>query len=137
MTIDYESIAAAGSSLGSGAIIIIAEGTCMVKTLEVLTRFYHHESCGQCTPCREGTGWLHKIVKRIEDGQGKMEDIDLLSSITKHIAFHTICPLGDAACGPVDSFVRQFRPEFVEHVKKSGCPFHGKFNRLQKRVEIL
>jgi len=134
MTIDYESIAAAGSSLGSGAIIIIAEGTCMVKTLAVLTHFYHHESCGQCTPCREGTGWLNKIIKRIEAGEGKMEDIDLLTSITKHIAFHTICPLGDAACGPVDSFVKQFRDEFVEHIEKGGCPFGGEFVRFQERV---
>jgi len=134
MTIDYESIAEAGSSLGSGAIMIIAEGTCMVKTLAVLTHFYHHESCGQCTPCREGTGWLNKIVNRIEAGKGKMEDIDLLTNITKHIASHTICPLGDAACGPVDSFVKQFRDEFVEHIEKGGCPFGGKFDRFQERV---
>lgn len=134
MTIDYESIAAAGSSLGSGAVMVIAEGTCMVKLLEVLAHFYHHESCGQCTPCREGTGWLLKIIKRIEAGQGKMEDIDLLTSITKHIAMHTICPLGDAACGPVDSFVKQFREEFEEHIKKGKCPYGGKFERLQKVI---
>ncbi|MFZ5519506.1 MAG: NADH-quinone oxidoreductase subunit NuoF [Candidatus Zhuqueibacterota bacterium] len=134
MTIDYESIAAAGSSLGSGAVMVIAEGTCMVKTLEVLAHFYHHESCGQCTPCREGTGWLLKIIKRIEAGQGKMEDIDLLTSITKHIGFHTICPLGDAACGPVDSFIKKFRAEFEEHIKKGGCPYHGKFIRFQERA---
>lgn len=134
MTLDYESIAAAGSSLGSGAVMIIAEGTCMVKTLEVLAHFYHHESCGQCTPCREGTGWLLKIVKRIEAGQGKMEDIDLLTSITKHIAGHTICPLGDAACGPIDSFVVKFRNEFEEHINKGGCPYNGKFIRFQERA---
>ena len=134
MTLDYESIAEAGSSLGSGAVMIIAEGTCMVKTLEVLAHFYHHESCGQCTPCREGTGWLLKIVKRIEAGQGKMEDIDVLTSITKHIAAHTICPLGDAACGPIDSFVEKFRNEFEEHINKGGCPYNGKFIRFQERV---
>ena len=134
MTLDYESIAAAGSSLGSGAIIVIAEGTCMVKALEILAHFYHHESCGQCTPCREGTGWIYKIVKRIEAGNGKMEDIDLLTSITKHINFHTICPLGDAACGPVDSFVKQFRSEFEEHVKLGKCPYNNKFVRFQERV---
>ena len=106
----------------------------MVKTLEILTHFYHHESCGQCTPCREGTGWLHKIVKRIEAGEGRMEDLDLLTSITKHIAFHTICPLGDAACGPVDSFVKKFRQEFEEHIKNGGCPYSGKFVRFQERV---
>jgi len=134
MTIDYESIAAAGSSLGSGAVIVIAEGTCMVKTLEVLTHFYHHESCGQCTPCREGTGWIHQIVKRIEAGKGKIEDLNTLSSITKHIALHTICPLGDAACGPVDSFIKQFRDEFVEHIEKGTCPYNGKFVRFQERI---
>ncbi|NOZ60745.1 MAG: NADH-quinone oxidoreductase subunit NuoF [Calditrichaeota bacterium] len=134
MTIDYESITAAGSSLGSGAVIVIAEGTCMVKLLEILTHFYQHESCGQCTPCREGTGWLHRIVRRIEEGNGKMEDLDLLTSITKHIAFHTICPLGDAACGPVDSFVKKFRKEFEEHIKQGGCPYSGKFVRFQEKV---
>lgn len=132
--LDYESIAAAGSSLGSGAVMVIAEGTCMVKTLEILTHFYQHESCGQCTPCREGTGWLYKIVKRIEAGDGKMEDIDELTRITKHIAGFTICPLGDAACGPVDSFVKQFRDEFIEHIKQRGCPYGGKFTRFQQRV---
>ena len=134
MTIDYESIADAGSSLGSGAVIVIAEGTCMVKVLEVLAHFYHHESCGQCTPCREGTGWLLKIIKRIEEGKGKLEDLDTLTSITKYIAGHTICPLGDAACGPVDSFVQKFRDEFIEHIEKGCCPYKGKFNRLQERI---
>ncbi|UCE04983.1 MAG: NADH-quinone oxidoreductase subunit NuoF [bacterium] len=134
MTLDYESIAEVGSSLGSGAVIVIAEGTCMVKTLEILAHFYHHESCGQCTPCREGLGWIYKIVKRIEAGQGNMEDIDLLISIIKHIAFHTICPLGDAACGPVDSFVKQFRDEFVEHIEKGRCPHNSKFVPFQERI---
>jgi NADH-quinone oxidoreductase subunit F len=134
MTIDYESIAEAGSSLGSGAVIVIAEGTCMVKALEILAHFYHHESCGQCTPCREGTGWLYKVIQRLEAGQGTMDDIDLLTSITKHIAAHTICPLGDAACGPVDSFIEHFRDEFEEHVRQGRCPYDGTFIRFQERV---
>ncbi len=134
MTIDYESISQAGSSLGSGAVIIIAEGTCMVKVLKVLAHFYHHESCGQCTPCREGTGWIHQIVKRIEEGHGRMEDLDRLSAITKHIAFHTVCPLGDAACGPVDSFLKHFKDEFIEHIQKGACPYNGKFIRFQERI---
>lgn len=134
LKLDYESLAAAGSALGSGAVMVIAEGTCMVKTLEILTHFYHHESCGQCTPCREGTGWLYKIVKRIEAGEGRMEDIDELTRITKHIVGFTICPLGDAACGPVDSFVEQFRDEFIEHIKQHGCPYGGKFTRFQERI---
>lgn len=132
MRLDYESIEAAGSSLGSGGMIVVAEGTCMVKLLEVLARFYHHESCGQCTPCREGTGWLAKILTRIEAGKGRLEDLDELTRITKFIAGYTVCPLGDAACGPIDSFIEKFRAEFIEHIEKGACPFNGKFNRFQE-----
>jgi NADH-quinone oxidoreductase subunit F len=131
MNIDYESIQEAGSSLGSGGMIIIAEGTCMVKLLQVLTHFYHHESCGQCTPCREGTGWLEKIITRIENGQGEMQDLDELTRITKFIQGYTVCPLGDAVCGPIDSFVERFREEFIEHIEKGSCPYGGKFTRFQ------
>jgi len=134
MTLDYESIQAAGSSLGSGGMIIIAEGTCMVRLLKVLAHFYHHESCGQCTPCREGTGWLEQIISRIEAGEGALEDIDELTRITRFIAGYTVCPLGDAACGPINSFVKKFRDEFVAHIEQRGCPFGGKFTRFQERV---
>jgi len=134
MTLDYESIEKAGSSLGSGGMIILAEGTCMVKLLEVLIRFYHHESCGQCTPCREGTGWLYKIISRIEAGKGQLDDVDELLRITKFISGYTVCPLGDAACGPINSFVEKFRDEFIEHIEKQSCPFGGKFIPFQEIV---
>ncbi|MCI0514539.1 NADH-quinone oxidoreductase subunit NuoF [candidate division KSB1 bacterium] len=134
MTLDYESIQAAGSSLGSGGMIVIAEGTCLVKVLATLTHFYHHESCGQCTPCREGTGWLEQIVHRIENGTGEMSDLDELTRITRFINGYTVCPLGDAACGPVNSFVQKFREEFVAHIENHGCPYGGKFTRFQENA---
>ncbi|MGQ9659083.1 MAG: NADH-quinone oxidoreductase subunit NuoF [Thermochromatium sp.] len=115
---DYDSIAKAGSMLGSGAVIVIAEGTCMVKVLYNLSYFYMHESCGQCTPCREGTGWLVRILKRILNGQGRAEDLDLLDSVASRIGGKTICALGDAAAMPVQSFLKHYRHEFaymIEH----------------------
>ncbi len=122
----YESLAEGGfetgTMLGSGGFIVMDETTCMVKNLLTFARFYHHESCGQCSPCREGTGWIEKILQRIEDGRGTMKDIDLLVSISKHIEGNTICPLGDAAAWPVASAVRHFRQEFEDHVKLQKCP---------------
>ncbi len=115
---DYDSIAKAGSMLGSGAVIVIAEGTCMVKVLSNLAHFYMHESCGQCTPCREGTGWLARVVGRIADGKGRAEDLDLLDSVAGRIGGRTICALGDAAAMPVQSFLKHYRQEFeylIEH----------------------
>jgi NADH-quinone oxidoreductase subunit F len=122
----YESLAEGGfetgTMLGSGGFIVMDDTTCMVKNLLTFARFYRHESCGQCSPCREGTGWMEKILQRIEDGQGTMKDIDLLVSISKHIEGNTICPLGDAAAWPVASAVRHFRQEFEDHVKNQRCP---------------
>jgi NADH-quinone oxidoreductase subunit F len=118
LTLDPESISKVGSMLGSGAIIVIAEGTCMVTLLQVLTRFYAHESCGQCTPCREGTDWMNRIMQRILAGQGLRADLDSLRSIPASIRGNTICALGDAASMPVLGFVRKFGPEFeyfIEH----------------------
>jgi NADH-quinone oxidoreductase subunit F len=115
---DYDSIAKAGSMLGSGAVIVIAEGTCMVKVLSNLAHFYMHESCGQCTPCREGTGWLARVVGRIAEGKGRAEDLDLLDSVAGRIGGRTICALGDAAAMPVQSFLKHYREEFeylIEH----------------------
>jgi NADH-quinone oxidoreductase subunit F len=115
---DYDSLKKAGSSLGSAAVIVMDETTCMVKVLERLSRFYHAESCGQCTPCREGTGWLNRTLRRILSGQGRQADIDMLVDVANKIEGHTICALGDAAAWPVQSFVRHFRHEFeyfVEH----------------------
>jgi len=115
---DYDSIAHAGSMLGSGAVIVIAEGTCMVKVLANLSHFYAAESCGQCTPCREGTGWLSRVLQRILHGQGRPQDLDLLDGVAGRIGGRTICALGDAAAMPVQSFLKHYRHEFaymIEH----------------------
>ena len=118
---DYDSITAAGSMLGSGAVIIMDEHTCMVKVLDNLSHFYYNESCGQCTPCREGTGWLSRVVHRIENGQGRPEDLDNLDRIAGQIGGHTICALGDAAAMPVQSFVETYREEFEYHIEHKKC----------------
>ncbi len=120
-TMDYDSISKAGSMLGSGAVIIMDETVCMVKALERLAYFYYEESCGQCTPCREGTGWLYRVVHRIESGQGRPEDLDLLNEVSNNIAGRTICALGDAAAFPVISFLKHFRPEFEYHIEHKKC----------------
>ena len=118
---DYDSIAKAGSMLGSGAVIVMDETRCMVKCLERLSYFYYEESCGQCTPCREGTGWLYRMVHRIEHGQGRQEDLDKLLSVADNIAGRTICALGDAAALPVKSFITHFRDEFQHHIDHKRC----------------
>lgn len=120
-TMDYDSISKAGSMLGSGAVIVMDESTCMVKALDRLSFFYYEESCGQCTPCREGTNWLYKVVHRIENGLGRPEDLDLLGSITSNIMGRTICALGDAASMPVQSFIKHFRDEFAYHIEHKKC----------------
>ena len=118
---DYDSIAKAGSMLGSGAVMVMDEDTCMVKAAERLAYFYFEESCGQCTPCREGTGWLYRIIHRIESGEGRSEDLDLLLSLADNIQGRTICALGDAAAMPVRAFVRQYRGEFEYHIANRRC----------------
>ncbi|MFN9209611.1 MAG: NADH-quinone oxidoreductase subunit NuoF [Betaproteobacteria bacterium] len=114
---DYDSIAKAGSMLGSGAVIVMDETRCMVRCLERLSYFYYEESCGQCTPCREGTGWLYRVVHRIERGQGRPEDLDLLNSVADNIQGRTICALGDAAAMPVRAFIKHYRAEFEHHIE--------------------
>jgi NADH-quinone oxidoreductase subunit F len=121
LNMDYDSIANAGSMLGSGAVIIMDDTNCMVKVLDRISYFYYEESCGQCTPCREGTGWMHRVVHRIETGQGKPEDLDLLDDVAKKIMGRTICALGDAAALPVASFVQHFRDEFSYHIEHKRC----------------
>jgi len=118
---DYDSIAKAGSMLGSGAVIIMDETRCMVRSLLRLSYFYYEESCGQCTPCREGTGWLYRMVHRIEHGEGRVEDLDLLDNVSDNIAGRTICALGDAAALPVKSFIQHFRDEFKYHIEHKKC----------------
>jgi NADH-quinone oxidoreductase subunit F len=117
---DFESIRKAGSMLGSGAVMVMDETTCMVRVLERISRFYYMESCGQCTPCREGTGWMNRVLKRILAGQGRSEDLDLLDSVSRRIEGHTICAFGDAAAWPVQSFIRHFRPEFEYMIEHRG-----------------
>jgi len=122
---DYDSIAKAGSMLGSGAVIVMDDTTCMVRALERLSYFYFEESCGQCTPCREGTGWLYRVVNRIETGKGRMEDLALLDNVSDNIAGRTICALGDAAALPVKSFIKHFRSEFEYHIEHRHCLVQG------------
>lgn len=121
LTMDYDSIAGAGSMLGSGAVIVMDETTCMVRALSRMSHFYYEESCGQCTPCREGTGWMAKVIHRIEHGHGRMEDLDMLDDVAARIQGRTICALGDAAALPVASFIKHFREEFEYHIKHGKC----------------
>ncbi|MFZ6758504.1 NADH-quinone oxidoreductase subunit NuoF [Undibacterium sp. Ji50W] len=118
---DYDAIAKAGSMLGSGAVIVMDETRCMVKSLLRLSYFYFEESCGQCTPCREGTGWLYRMVHRIEHGQGRADDLDMLNSIADNIQGKTICALGDAAAMPVRAMIKNFREEFEYHIEHKHC----------------
>lgn len=118
---DYDSLSKAGSMLGAGSVIVMDETTCMVGALARLSHFYYEESCGQCTPCREGTGWLAKVMHRIEHGQGRQEDLDLLNDVAHRIGGRTICALGDAAAMPVMSFLKHYRDEFQYHIDHKKC----------------
>lgn len=118
---DYDSLSKAGSMLGAGSVIVMDETTCMVGALARLSHFYFEESCGQCTPCREGTGWLAKVMHRIEHGQGVQEDLDLLNDVAHRIGGRTICALGDAAAMPVMSFLKHYREEFQYHIDHKKC----------------
>ncbi len=117
----FDGLVKAGSMLGSAAIIVMDETTCMVWAAENLLHFYRHESCGKCTPCREGTDWLHKILRRIERGDGSMRDIELLSDVAGNIGGKTLCPFGDAAVAPVLSTIQHFRAEYEAHVREGRC----------------
>jgi NADH-quinone oxidoreductase subunit F len=122
VNLDFESCAKAGTMLGSAGVIVLDDTVCMVDTGLNLARFYAHESCGQCTPCREGCWWMAGILERLENGGGRMEDIDLLADIADNMLFKTICPLGDAAAMPIESYVKKFRKEFEQHVTEGRCP---------------
>ena len=124
-TMDYECLAQMGTMLGSGAVIVIDDSHCMVDLLGVLMHFYHHESCGQCTPCREGTGWLNKIVHSILAGKGRLQDIDLLEKVADNMKGKTICALSDAAALPVLSFISKFRDEFEFYVREGRSKVKG------------
>ncbi|NDY96072.1 NADH-quinone oxidoreductase subunit NuoF [Wenzhouxiangella limi] len=116
VTMDYDALQKAGSGLGSGAVIVMDETTCMVSACTRIARFYYAESCGQCTPCREGTGWMYRVLRRIQDGKGRPEDLDLLLSAAGQIEGHTICAFGEAAAWPVQGFLRHFRHEFEYYI---------------------
>jgi len=116
-TMDYDSIAKAGSMLGSGAVMVMDDSRDMVEVLLRLSYFYMHESCGQCTPCREGTGWLWRMVDRIQHGQGRPEDLDKLDNVAENIMGRTICALGDAAAMPVRAMLKHFRHEFAAKIE--------------------
>ncbi|MHB1198359.1 MAG: NADH-quinone oxidoreductase subunit NuoF [Polaromonas sp.] len=133
-TMDYDSIAKVGSMLGSGAVIVMDESRCMVESLKRLSYFYMHESCGQCTPCREGTGWMWRVIERIHNGQGRPSDLDLLNSVADNIQGHTICALGDAAAMPVRAMIKHFRHEFEAMIKSTdtGKPLNPTLSRMER-----
>jgi len=120
---DYESCQAAGTLLGSGGVIVMDDTTCMAKAAWNVARFFAHESCGQCSPCREGCHWMEKIFWRIENGQGRQGDLDLVLSVSGNITGNTICPFGDAAAMPAAAFIKKYRDEFEEHIARKRCPF--------------
>ena len=123
---DFESVAAAGSLLGTGAIIVMDDRDCVVDAVLRFTQFYAHESCGKCTPCREGTWWLTKVLYRLENGGGRLDDIDLMYDVGDNMLFKNFCALGDGAVSPIHSSIKFFRDEYVEHVKRQGCPFRDR-----------
>jgi NADH-quinone oxidoreductase subunit F len=119
---DFDSMRKINAFLGTAGIIVMDEDTCMVRALEIIDRFYHHESCGQCSPCREGTGWLHKLLVRLEEGNGRSEDINMMDRIATNMTGNTVCVLADAAAMPTQSFLTKFHDEFVAHITHKGCP---------------
>jgi NADH-quinone oxidoreductase subunit F len=127
VTFDIESMAKIGTMSGTSGIIVIPEGTCMVRALSVLMNFYAHESCGQCTPCREGTGWLKKLVGKIEAGEGRQGDVELILDLCDNMMGRTICALADAAVMPAQSFIWKFREEFDRHIGEQKCPYGNRF----------
>jgi NADH-quinone oxidoreductase subunit F len=123
--LDFDSMAARGTMLGSGAVIVMDDRCCMVQLGLRVAQFYMHESCGKCTPCREGTRWMVSILRKIEDGEASQGELDLLLNVCDRILGNCLCPLGDAAAMPVASYVAKFRDEYQRHIDEGGCPFHG------------
>jgi NADH-quinone oxidoreductase subunit F len=122
---DYESLAAKRTMLGSGAVVVMDDTACLVRASMTLVRFYEHESCGQCTPCREGGQWVHRMVARLEAGEGAEADLKILSTINATITGTNLCPLGDSIMPFLGSVMRRFPDEFAAHVKQAGCPFRA------------
>lgn len=139
---DEETLKTYGTHIGTGGIMVMDEDTDLLKVLKRIAHFYHHESCGQCTPCREGTGWMEKVLKRISDGNGTSKDLDLLVSVASNIEGRTVCALGDAAAWPVKGFITKFRDEFEKYVKPNvqlvpPNVAHGKKATKQDLVEVI
>jgi NADH-quinone oxidoreductase subunit F len=122
----YDKLGAAGTSMGSSGAFVMDETTCIVNACLNLMKFYHHESCGQCTPCREGSGWMEKVFHRIEKGQGRMEDLETIESIAKQASGKTICVFAEAFSWPAESYLSKFRDEFKAHIEQHRCPNGGK-----------
>jgi NADH-quinone oxidoreductase subunit F len=127
---DFDSIAAVGSLLGTKAMIVLDETDCVVDSVLRFTQFYAHESCGKCTPCREGTWWLTRVLRRLETGVGRAEDIDLMKDLGGNMLFKSFCALADGAVSPIDSSIKYFRDEYEEHVRLGRCPFKDEPSRL-------
>jgi NADH-quinone oxidoreductase subunit F len=123
--LDFESITAAGSLLGTGAIVVMDETDCIVEAARRLVQFYAHESCGKCTPCREGTWWVSRVLGRIEQGYGRSEDLPLLDELGENILFKAFCALADGAVSPIQSSLKYFRDEYEAHIAERRCPFTG------------
>ena len=123
--LDFDSMAQAGTMLGSGAVIVIDDRCCMVQLGLRVAQFYMHESCGKCTPCREGTRWMVQLLRKIEDGDATQGELDVLLTVCDRILGNCLCPLGDAAAMPIASYVARFRDEYQRHIDEGGCPFGG------------
>jgi NADH-quinone oxidoreductase subunit F len=118
---DFDSLMAAGTMAGSGGVIVMDDTTCMLEALQSAAKFFADESCGQCSPCREGTGWVYRIVRRMAEGQGRLQDLDDLLTIAGDMEGKTICVFADAAAWPVQSYITKFRAEFEEHIRTGRC----------------
>ena len=123
--LDFNSVAESGSQLGAAAVIVIDDRACMVQLALRASQFYMHESCGKCTPCREGTRWMVQLLRKIEDGEAVQSELDLLLSVCDRMMGKCLCALGDFAAGPVIQYVAHFSDEFQRHLDEGGCPFHG------------
>ena len=126
VSMEFDALKAAGTMAGSGGVIVMDDSVCMVRALSRIAMFYAEESCGQCTPCRQGTPWMERILEKIEHGEGTRSDVDLIEQLPGNIMGQTICALGDAAAMPVQSFVKKFKKEFLDHVEQRGCPLGEK-----------
>ena len=136
LPMDFDALRNLKSGLGTAAVIVMDKSTDLVRAIARLSYFYKHESCGQCTPCREGTGWLYRMVHRIEHGQGRPDDLDTLDNVASNIAGRTICALGDAAAFPVKSFIKHFRSEFEYHVEHKHCLVPVDVQREGSRIYV-